>query len=121
VPNCARRLGARSRDVIASTTFVCAGLYRDARSRTKKAVMRASLQLARMRVLLRIIARDLRGSSHKGSSSLTDFRFHFVNWRANIGLCSSRSETIAGYISNHKLWFMIDAKEQSTDVLADDS
>ena len=119
MPNCAR-LGARSRDVIASTNLLYV-LYRDARSRTKKAVMGALSQLARMRVLLRIIVRDLSGSSHKGSSSLTDFRFHFVNSRANIGLCNSRSETIAGYISNDKLWFMIDAKEQSTDVLADDS
>ncbi len=64
-------------------------------------------------------ARNLRGSSQKGSSSLIQIRFHFVNSRANIGLYNSRGETTAGYISNHKLWFMIDAKEQPTEVLAD--
>ena len=90
-----------------------------ARSRTKKVVVRASLQFAHMRVLVPNTARNLRGSSQKGSSSLIQIRFHFVNSRANIGLYNSRGETIAGYISNHKLWFMIDAKEQPTEVLAD--
>jgi hypothetical protein len=121
VPSCARRFGARSRDVIASTKLPYVRDCTATPAAEQKKVIRASLQLARMRVVLRIIAPVVRGSSHKGSSSLTDSRFHFVNWRANIGLCNSRSETIAGYISNDELWFVIDAKEQSADVLADDS